>query len=187
MSMIGREIGDFKLKAFHNDSFVDVSKEDLLGKWNILFFYPADFTFVCPTELADLGELAGEFEKVGCNVYAISQDTHFVHKEWHKSSELVSKITFPMIGDPAAVLARDLDVFIEEEGISERGTFVLNPEGRIAAYEVVSGNIGRNAEELLRIVQALQFVAKHGDEVCPARWRPGAATLKPGYDLVGEL
>jgi len=110
-----------------------------------------------------------------------------VHKAWHESSDLVGKLTYPMLADPTAKLARDFDVYIEEDGRSERGTFVVNPEGKIVSYEVSAGNVGRNAEELLRKVQALQFVAEHGDEVCPARWKPGEETLKPSFDLVGKL
>lgn len=187
MSMIGKEICDFKLQAYQDYDFKTVTKQDLLGKWNVLFLYPADFTFVCPTELADLGDLYPKFKEIGCEVYSLSADTHFVHMAWHESSELIGKITYPMLGDPRAVLIRDLDAYIEEDGLAERATFVINPEGKIAAYEFVAGNIGRNAEELLRRVQALQYVAEHGDEVCPAKWEPGDATLRPGIDLVGKL
>lgn len=187
MSLIGKEIGDFSVEAYHDKSFKTINKEDVLGKWSVFFFYPADFTFVCPTELEDLADQYDEFKKAGCEVYSVSCDSHFVHKQWHEQSEKIKKIEYPMLADPAHVLAKDFEVLIDCDGMTERGSFIVNPEGRIVAYEVVAGNIGRNAEELLRRVQASQFVAEHGDNVCPAKWKPGMETLKPGMDLVGKL
>lgn len=187
MSQIGKEIVDFKAQAYVNDGFKEVSKKDILGKWSIFFFYPADFTFVCPTELEDLADKYEEIKAANCEVYSVSCDTHFVHKAWHDASDTIKKIKYPMLADPTAVLARGFDVMIEEAGISERGTFILNPDGKIVAYEVVAGNIGRNADELLRRLQALQFVAANTGEVCPAKWKQGAATLKPSIDLVGKI
>ncbi len=187
MSLINKEIADFTVQAYQNNSFRTVSKADVLGKWSVFFFYPADFTFVCPTELEDLANMYDKFQAVGCEIYSVSCDTHFVHKAWHDSSQAVGKVTYPMLGDPTAALARDFGVYIEADGLAERGTFIVNPEGKIAAYEVNAGNVGRNADELLRKVEALQFVAAHGDEVCPAKWQPGAKTLKPSFDLVGVL
>ena len=187
MSLINKEVADFSVKAFVNGDFQDVTKADLLGKWSVFVFYPADFTFVCPTELADLADQYAEFPKLGAEVYSVSTDTHFVHTAWHDASETIRKIRFPMLADPTAKLARDFDVFIEEEGLALRGSFVVNPEGKIVSYEVNANNIGREAAELLRKVQAAQFVAAHGDQVCPAKWRPGAETLKPSLDLVGKI
>ena len=187
MSLINKEVNDFEVKAFQNDEFKTVKKEDILGKWSVFFFYPADFTFVCPTELEDLSNKYEEFKKVDCEIYSVSTDTHFVHKAWHDSSKRISKIEYPMLADPTHALSKDFEVFIEEDGLSERGTFVVNPEGKIVAYEVNAGNVGRNADELLRKVQACQFVYTHGDEVCPAKWEPGKETLKPSLDLVGQL
>ncbi len=187
MSMIGKKVSDFSVQAYYNNDFKTVNLEDTLGKWAVYFFYPADFTFVCPTELEDLQNSYDEFKKIGCEIYSVSTDSHFVHKAWHESSEKIGKITYPMLADPTASLSRDFDVYIEADGMAERGTFVVNPEGEIVAYEVNAGNVGRNADELLRKVQALQFVAEHGDEVCPAKWQPGAETLKPSFDLVGQL
>ena len=187
MSLIGKEINEFKAQVYHENVFKTVTKEDLLGKWNILFFYPADFTFVCPTELEDLANKYEEFKAIGCEIYSVSCDTHFVHKAWADASETIAKIQYPMLADPTHALSLDFEVYIEEDGMSERGTFVINPEGKIVAYEVNAGNVGRNADELLRKVLALQFVAAHGDEVCPAKWQPGAQTLKPSLDLVGQL
>lgn len=187
MSMIGKEISDFKVEAFIDNSFKSVSKEDVVGKWSIFFFYPADFTFVCPTELEDLANKYDDFKKVDCEIYSVSCDSHFVHKAWHDASDTIKKIKYPMLADPTGSLARDFDVMIESDGMAERGSFVVNPKGEIVSYEVVSGNIGRNADELFRRVEALQFVAEHGDEVCPAKWKPGEATLKPSLDLVGKI
>lgn len=187
MSLINKEIVDFKVQSFINGEFRQVTKADVLGKWSVFFFYPADFTFVCPTELEDLANKYEEFKNINCEIYSVSCDTHFVHKAWHDASERIKKIQYPMLADPTGALARDFDVMIEADGMAERGTFVVNPEGKIVAYEVNAGNVGRNADELLRKVQALQFVAAHGDEVCPAKWQPGAETLKPSLDLVGLL
>lgn len=187
MSQIGKQVVDFKVQAFANNAFKDVSKADVLGKWSVFFFYPADFTFVCPTELEDLADKYDEFKASGCEVYSVSTDTHFVHKAWHDTSETIKKIKYPMLADPTGVLSRGFDVMIEEAGMAERGTFIVNPAGEIVAYEVIAGNVGRNAEELLRRLKALQFVANNPAEVCPAKWKEGNATLKPSIDLVGVI
>lgn len=187
MSMIGKEVQDFKVTAFQDNDFHEVTKQDLLGKWSVLFFYPADFSFVCPTELEDLQEHYPAFQEAGCEIYAISSDSQYVHMAWHEHSKRISTITYPMLADPTHALMRDLDVLIESAGQAERGTFILNPEAKVVAYEVSAGNVGRNADELLRKLQACQFVAEHSDEVCPARWKRGDKTLKPGADLVGAL
>lgn len=187
MSMINKEIDDFTVQAFHNDDFETVTKDDVLGKWGVFFFYPADFTFVCPTELEDLAENYAEFKSLGVEVYAVSTDTHFTHKAWHESSAAVGKVQFPMIGDPTATLARNFQVLIEADGLAERGTFVINPEGKIVIMEHHDGGIGRDASELLRKVKAAQYVAANPGQVCPAKWQPGAATLTPSLDLVGKI
>ena len=187
MSMIKKEVSDFSVQSYQDGEFKAVTKEDIMGKWSIFFFYPADFTFVCPTELEDLANKYEEFKKIGCEIYAVSCDTEFVHKAWLDASDRIKKIQYPMLADPTHKLAKDFEVYIEEDGMAERGSFIINPEGQIVAYEVVAGNIGRNADELLRRVQASQFVYEHGDEVCPAKWQPGAETLKPSLDLVGLL
>lgn len=187
MSQIGKQVVDFKVQAFENGNFKEVTKEDVLGKWSVFFFYPADFTFVCPTELEDLANLYQEFKARNCEIYSVSTDTHFVHKAWHDTSNTIKKIKYPMLADPTGVLSRGFDVMIEDAGLAERGTFIVNPQGEIAAYEVVAGNIGRNAEELLRRLKALQFVAEHPAEVCPAKWNEGSETLKPSIDLVGVI
>ena len=187
MSFIGKDVVDFKVQCYQENGFKEVTKEDILGKWSVFFFYPADFTFVCPTELNDLAEKYDEFKEAGCEIYSVSCDTHYVHKAWHDASDTIKKIRYPMLADPTGVLARGFDVMIEADGVAERASFIVNPEGKIVAYEVTAGNVGRNADELLRRVRASQFVAEHGDEVCPAKWQPGAETLKPSLDLVGLL
>ena len=187
MSMINKEIANFKVQAYHNNEFKTVTKDDVLGKWSVFFFYPADFTFICPTELEDLANKYEEFKALNVEIYSVSTDSHFVHKAWHDASDRIKKINYPMLADPTHAISKDFEVLIEDAGQAERGTFIVNPEGKIVGYEVSAGNVGRNADELLRKVQACQFVYEHGDEVCPAKWQPGAETLKPSLDLVGML
>ena len=180
-------VPEFKVQAYHNDKFVEVSNKDIEGKWAIFFFYPADFTFVCPTELEDLQEKYAEFKKMGVEVYSVSCDSHFVHKAWHDTSERIRKIEYPMLADPTGLLARAFGVMIESDGMAYRGTFVVDPNGRIKIAEIQDNSIGRNADELLRKVEAAQFVSEHPDEVCPAKWKKGKEVLKPSIDLVGKL
>jgi peroxiredoxin len=187
MALINTEIKPFSTTAFHNGNFVDVTDADLKGKWSVVFFYPADFTFVCPTELGDLADNYAEFQRLGVEIYSVSTDTHFAHKAWHDASETVSKIRFPMLGDPTGTIARNFGVMIEDEGIALRGTFVIDPEGVIKLCEIHDLGIGRDAKELLRKVQAAQYVATHEGEVCPAKWQPGEQTLAPSLDLVGKI
>jgi len=187
MSNINTEIKPFKATAFHAGKFVPVSDTDLKGKWSIVFFYPADFTFVCPTELGDMADVYPEFQKLGVEVYSVSTDTHFTHKAWHDTSDTIKKINYPMIGDPTGVITRNFGVMIEEEGLALRGTFVINPEGVIKVAEIHDLGIGRDASELLRKVKAAQYVASHPGEVCPAKWQEGDATLAPSLDLVGKI
>ncbi len=187
MSYINKEVVEFTVQAYVGNEFKTVTKDDILGKWSVFFFYPADFTFVCPTELEDLANKYEDFKNIGCEIYSVSCDTHFVHKAWHDASKTIQKIQYPMLADPTGILTRGFDVMIEEDGMAERGSFIVNPEGKIVAYEVTAGNVGRNADELFRRVQASQFVAEHGDQVCPAKWQPGAETLKPSLDLVGLI
>ena len=186
MSMINKEINAFTAQAYINNEFKTVTKEDILGKWSVFFFYPADFTFVCPTELEDLANIYDKFVAAGAEIYSVSTDTHFVHKAWHDASDRIKKIRYPMLADPTHAISRDFEVLIESDGLAERGTFIINP-GKIVSYEVSAGNVGRNADELFRKLQACQFVHTDGDEVCPAKWQPGAETLKPSLDLVGML
>jgi peroxiredoxin len=187
MSLINTEIKPFAATAFHNGAFVDVSEADLKGKWSVVFFYPADFTFVCPTELGDLAELYADFQAIGVEIYGVSTDTHFTHKAWHDTSDTIAKVQYPLVGDPTGTITRNFDVYIEEAGLADRGTFVIDPEGRIQLAEINAGGIGRNAAELLRKVKAAQYVAAHPNEVCPAKWEEGDDTLAPGLDLVGKI
>lgn len=187
MSLINTTIKPFKATAYHDRKFVDITEATLKGKWSVFVFYPADFTFVCPTELEDLADNYAEFKKLGVEIYGVSTDTHFAHKAWHDTSEAIKKVQYPLVGDPTATLARNFEVLIEEEGMALRGTFVINPEGQIKVLEIHDNGIGRDASELLRKVKAAQYVASHPGEVCPAKWEEGAATLKPSLDLVGKI
>lgn len=178
MPIINSQVKPFNATAFHNGEFVQVSEADLKGKWSVVFFYPADFTFVCPTELGDLADNYAEFQKLGVEIYGVSTDTHFTHKAWHDTSDTIGKIKYPLIGDPTHVISRNFDVLIEEAGLADRGTFVINPEGQIKIVEINDGGVGRDASELLRKVKAAQYVAAHPGEVCPAKWKEGEATLR---------
>ena len=187
MSLINTEVKPFKATAYLNGEFIDVTEADLQGKWSVFFFYPVDFTFVCPTELGDLADNYAEFQKLGVEIYSVSTDTHFTHKAWHDSSETIGKLQYPMIADPTLQISRNFEVLIEEAGLAERGTFVVDPDGKIQIVEINAGNIGRNAEELLRKVKAAQYVRENPNEVCPAKWKEGEETLAPSLDLVGKI
>ncbi|MFN8148281.1 MAG: alkyl hydroperoxide reductase subunit C [Candidatus Nanopelagicales bacterium] len=187
MLLIGTEVLPFTATAFHNGAFVDVSDADLRGKWSVVFFYPADFTFVCPTELGDLADHYAELQGLGVEVYSVSTDTHFVHKAWHEASDTIGKITYPMIGDPSGTITNNFDVMRPGVGLAERATFVIDPDGVIQILEISCEGVGRNAAELLRKIKAAQYVRTHPGEVCPAKWEEGAATLAPSLDLVGKI
>lgn len=186
-TIINSTLPEFKLQAYHNNDFRTITNKDLDGKWTVLFFYPADFTFVCPTELGDMADKYAEFQKLGVEILSVSTDTHFTHKAWHDASETIKKIKYPMLADPTGRLTRALGVHIEEEGLAYRGTFLISPDGKIKIAEIQDNGIGRNADELFRKVQAAQYTASHPGEVCPAKWTPGKTTLKPGLDLVGKI
>ena len=197
MKTVGDKVEAFTVTAakpgFNNheengvSAFEEITEQSFPGKWKIIYFYPKDFTFVCPTELGDLADNYDEFKKLGVEVYGVSTDTHFTHKAWHDTSDTIQKIKYPMIADPTLAISRNFDVLIEEEGLALRGTFVINPEGQIKLCEIHDNGIGRDASELLRKVQAAQYVASHPGEVCPAKWTPGAETLAPSLDLVGKI
>lgn len=184
---IGREVGEFSVQAYVCGKTKTVTKEDILGTWSLFFFYPADFTFVCPTELKDLAEHYEEFKQEGCEVYSVSTDSEFVHKAWADASETIRAIEYPMLADTAWTLSKEFGVLVKEAGQALRAAFIVSPEGKIKAYEVHDMGIGRNAQELLRVLRAAKFVEEHGDQVCPAKWEPGAETLMPSLDLVGRL
>lgn len=187
MSFIGTEVKPFNVQAFQKDRFLEVTEQDFKGKWSVLCFYPADFTFVCPTELEDLQNNYEELKQLGVEVYSVSTDTHYTHKAWHDSSEAISKLTYVMIGDPSHTLSRNFDVLIEAEGLADRGTFIIDPDGVIQAVEINAGSIGRDAGILINKIKAAQYVRENPGEACPAKWRAGASTLKPGIDLVGKI
>lgn len=187
MSIINTEVQPFTATAYHNGDFATVTEASLKGKWSVLFFYPADFTFVCPTELGDLADNYAKFQELGVEIYGVSTDNHFTHKAWHDSSPTIAKIKYPLVGDPTGRLTRNFGVMIEDEGMSLRGTFLINPAGQVKLCEIHDNGIGRDANELLRKVQAAQFVAENPGHVCPAKWTPGAASLQPSAALVGKI
>ncbi|MGP1524975.1 alkyl hydroperoxide reductase subunit C [Prevotella multiformis] len=185
--IINAHAPEFTVQAFQDGQFKTVSNKDIEGKWALFFFYPADFTFVCPTELEDLAGKYEQLKGMGVEVFSVSTDTHFVHKAWHDASERIKKIKYTMLADPTGVLSRGFGVYKVDEGVAYRGTFLVNPEGLIKIAEIQDNSIGRNADELVRKVEAAQFVATHDGEVCPAKWKQGGETLKPSIDLVGKL
>ena len=187
MMKIGEQIPDFELNAYYEGELKKIKLSKYKGKWLILIFYPADYTFICPTELEEAAELYPQFQKEGAEVMSVSTDTAFVHKAWHDHSPSIKKIKFPMLADPTGSLCKAFGTYIESEGLSLRGSFIIDPEGTLKTIEIHDNNIGRSAEELLRKLQAAKFVRDHPGEVCPAKWRPGNKTLKPGVDLVGKI
>jgi NADH-dependent peroxiredoxin subunit C len=187
MSLINTQVKPFKATAYHQGAFVPVTDADLKGKWSVFFFYPADFTFVCPTELGDLADNYAEFRRLGVEIYGVSTDTHFTHKAWHDTSDTIAKIEYPLVGDPTLTLSRNFEVLIEADGLAHRGTFVVDPDGVIQLVEINAGGIGRNAVELLRKIKAAQYVRANPNEVCPAKWEEGDSTLAPSLDLVGKI
>lgn len=187
MSVINTPVKPFTAHAFHQGKFVEVSDADLKDRWTVFFFYPADFTFVCPTELGDVADHYAEFQKLGVEIYSVSTDTHFVHKAWHDASDTIGKIQYPMLADPTWELSKNFEVLREAEGLANRGTFIVDPNGIIQSVEITAEGIGRDAEELLRKVKAAQYVHAHPGEVCPAKWKEGEQTLAPSLDLVGKI
>ena len=187
MSVLNSKIKPFTAQAYKGGKFIEVTEKDVLGKWAVFFFYPADFTFVCPTELGDVADHYAELQKLGVEVYFVSTDTHFVHKAWHDTSDTIAKIQYTMLGDPTWQISQNFDCLREGEGLADRATFIIDPQGVIQAMEITAEGIGRDAEDLLRKVKAAQYVAAHPGEVCPAKWKEGEATLAPSLDLVGKI
>lgn len=187
MSLINTRVQPFKTQAFHKGEFVEVTEKSLQGKWSVLIFMPAAFTFNCPTEIEDAADNYAEFQKAGAEVYIVTTDTHFSHKVWHETSAAVGKANFPLVGDPTHQLTRAFGVHIEEAGLALRGTFVINPEGVIKTQEIHDNAIARDVQETLRKLKAAQYVAANPNEVCPAKWKEGAKTLTPSLDLVGKI
>ncbi|MDR0259636.1 MAG: alkyl hydroperoxide reductase subunit C [Comamonas sp.] len=187
MSVLNSKIKPFATQAFKDGKFIEVTEKDVLGKWAVFFFYPADFTFVCPTELGDVADHYAELQKLGVEVYSVSTDTHFVHKAWHDTSDTIAKIKYTMLGDPTWQISQNFDCLREGQGLADRATFIVDPEGVIQAMEITAEGSGRNAEDLLRKIKAAQYVASHPGEVCPAKWQEGEKTLAPSLDLVGKI
>jgi peroxiredoxin (alkyl hydroperoxide reductase subunit C) len=187
MVKIGQKVPDFTLEAYHQDKIKKIKLSDYKGKWVVLIFYPADFTFICPTELSDAAEYYNEFKKLGAEILSISTDKVFSHKAWHDTSPTIKKIRYPMLADPTGKVCREFGTYIEEEGLSLRGTFIIDPDGVLKASEIHENSVGRNIKEILRKVQAAKFIRQHKGLVCPASWEPGKKTLKPGLKLVGKI
>ncbi len=187
MVKIGAEVPDNEFEVFHNEQTKKMKISEFKGKWLVMIFYPADFTFICPTELEETAEHYDEFKELNAEVLSISTDTVFVHKAWHDNSPAIKKIKFPMVADPTGKLCREFGTYIDGEGLSLRGSFIIDPDGVLKAYEIHDNSIGRSAKELLRKLQAAKFVREAGGEVCPASWEPGKKTLRPGLDLVGKI
>ena len=189
MSVLNTKIKPFSATAFKSseEDFFEVSDETIQGKWAVFFFYPADFTFVCPTELADLADYHDELQAREVEIYSVSTDTHWTHKAWHESSEAIGKINYSMIGDPLGDLTRNFECMREDQGLANRSTFIVDPEGIIQAMEMTAEGIGRDAAELVRKIKAAQYVHSHPGEVCPAAWKEGEDTLAPSLDLVGKI
>ena len=187
MSLLNTTIKPFKAQAFKQHEFIDVSDADVRGNWAVFFFYPADFTFVCPTELGELADHYEAFKTLGVEIYSVSTDTHFTHFAWHQSSPTIGKIEYPMIGDPNGDISRNFEVMREGEGLANRGTFIIDPDGVIQAVEITAEGIGRSAAELLRKVKAAQFVRDNPGLACPAAWQEGDQALQPSLALVGKI
>ena len=187
MSIINTSVQPFKTTAFQNGKFIEVSDQTLKGKWSVLIFMPAAFTFNCPTEVEDAADNYAAFKDAGAEVYIVTTDTHFSHKVWHETSPAVGKARFPLVGDPTHTLTRAFGVHIEEEGLALRGTFIINPDGVVKTAEIHDNAIARDVKETLRKLQAAQYVAKNPGQVCPAKWQEGAKTLTPSLDLVGKI
>ena len=187
MTLVNSTVQPFKVNAFHDGKFVEVTEKNLQGKWSIFVFMPAAFTFNCPTEVEDAADNYAEFQKAGAEVYIVTTDTHFAHKVWHETSPAVGKARFPLIGDPTHQLTRAFGVHIEEEGLALRGTFVINPDGVIKTLEIHDNAIARDMGETLRKLKAAQYVAANPGQVCPAKWQEGAKTIAPSLDLVGKI
>ena len=187
MSLINTQVPPFKANAFKDGKFIEVTDKDLQGKWSVVIFMPAAFTFNCPTEIEDAAEHYGEFQKAGAEVYIVTTDTHFSHKVWHETSPAVGKAKFALVGDPTHTLSKAFDVLIPEEGLALRGTFVIDPSGTIKTLEIHDNAIARDVSETVRKLKAAQFVASHPNEVCPAKWKEGEKTIKPSLELVGKI
>lgn len=189
---IGKRLPDLELAAYDpkKDEEVKLKSADYKGTWLIYFFYPADFTFICPTELEEMADSYADFTKEGAEVLSVSTDTVFVHKAWHDNSPAIKKVQFPMVADPTGSLCKLFGTYIKaggDAGLSLRGSFIVDPDGELKTIEIHHNDIGRSAKELLRKLRAAKFVREHGGQVCPASWEPGKDTLLPGMGLVGKI
>ena len=187
MVSINKLAPEFTVKAFYKNDVHTLSLKDYRGKWVVLFFYPGDFTFVCPTELGELADHYAKFQEMGVEILSVSTDSVFVHKAWHDDSAMVRKVQFPMLADTTGRISKAYGTYLEDEGVSLRGTFLIDPDGILKAFEVHDNSIGRSVTEFIRKIEAARHIREHGEQACPANWKPGNATLKPGLDLVGKI
>ncbi len=187
MLKVGDTIPEITADAYVEDDIRKVNLSDYRGKWLVLLFYPADFTFVCPTELAEAADALNDFKKEGAELVSVSTDTAYVHKAWHDQSESIKRIKYPMLADPTGKICKAFGTYIEDEGLSLRATYIVDPDGKVVAFEMHENSIGRNIRETLRKLQAAKFVRGHKGKVCPASWAPGKDALTPGVGLVGKL
>ncbi|WP_019831089.1 alkyl hydroperoxide reductase subunit C [Sphingomonas sp. PR090111-T3T-6A] len=187
MPLLGTMIKPFKACSYKSGKFVTVTDAEISGRWAVFFFYPADFTYVCPTELEDLADNFDEFCRLGIDIFSVSTDTVYSHKVWHDISPAIAKVQFHMLADQGHIISSNFDVLRPGEGIADRGTFVVDPDGIIRIIEITSDGVGRSASELLRKIQAAQYVAANPGEVCPAKWEDGDETITPAPELVGRI
>jgi peroxiredoxin len=187
MISVGEHVGEFKMSVYHANEIKEVALSDFRGKWVVMVFYPADFTFVCPTELEEVAGLYPQLKAAGAEVISVSTDTAFVHKAWHDHSPAISKVEYMMGSDPTGTVSKQFSVYIDKDGLALRGTFIIDPDGILRTAEIHDLGIGRSAVETLRKLQAAKFVHEHEDQVCPAGWQPGEDSLAPGPDLIGKI
>ncbi len=187
MVKINQHIPDMELTVYHEGQDKTVKLSDYRGKWLVLLFYPADFTFVCPTELEEAADMYEDFQEAGAEILSVSTDTHFVHKAWQDTSRAIKKIKYPMVADPTGTLCRLFGTYIEELGLALRGTFIIDPDGVLKSYEMNDLSLGRSGKETLRKVRAARYVRENEGKVCPAGWEPGKDDLEPSLDLVGKI
>jgi peroxiredoxin (alkyl hydroperoxide reductase subunit C) len=187
MFTIGQTIPDLELDVFQNNEFSKIKLSNYKNKWLILLFYPADFSYVCPTELAEAAEYYPKFQAANAEIISISTDSMYVHKAWHDVSPLIKRISYPMAADPTGNTCRMFGIYNETEGQSFRATFIIDPDMVLKAADIHDDSIGRNSAEILRKVQAAGYVREHSGMVCPAGWHPGDEAMKKGIELVGKI
>lgn len=187
MVQIGQAAPSFEGEAFWNNEIKKFRLSDVRGKFVVLLFYPGDFTFICPTELEEAAAHYTEFQKHNAEIVSISTDSVWVHKAWHDQSPAIKKVDFAMLADPTGQICRAYETYLDNVGVSLRGTFIIDPDGILRVKDIHDNSVGRSTAEILRRLQAIKFVREHPGNVCPANWKPGEKTLQPGLNLVGKI